>query len=80
MIQKNLNYQFISKPVIDGPDAVFNAFRSAISKMSGIDCKSVGYLDSGKGVCSSNAKSSANKSLLSFFVCATVVGVTCTLL
>jgi hypothetical protein len=61
IIKENLAFEFTTKPVKDGPDAVFDAFRNSIVKM-GVDCKWVGYLDSGKNVCPPEEEESSRSS------------------
>ena len=52
VISRNLNFQFISKPVEDGSKKVFAAMKDAIEKStSNIDCRDIGYLESGQNVC-----------------------------
>lgn len=62
VINRNMDLQFTSKPVVDGAIAVFNAFADAYVSLE-IDCKKIGSIegiDSCTGVQVSQASASSN--------------------
>jgi hypothetical protein len=76
IIKDNLDFHFGQKPIDYDPDAVFSAFTVAISKMD-LDCRDVGYLDSGRSVCGSGESRSSGtrttvKSMLAFTILSSV--------
>jgi hypothetical protein len=60
LINKNLAFQFVTEPVVDGVAAVYNAFEQALSIMPLTGCKEIGRSSWGnRGLCPTD-KSSAN--------------------
>ena len=80
LVNKNLAFQFVTKPVMDGVAEVYDAFRQALAKMPFTGCKEIGRSSVGnQGLCP-NDESSANYHGQGWFRIPTVLSLLCTII